>query len=111
MGKKAKSFGRADLVKLLEESEGLSRRKATLVVNAILEAMIARLKRGRKVKLPYGRLEVVRRYFNAYWKRIDDWPADQPGYTVGWVLDLKDEMELYPELFPKRKARRRRAGR
>ena len=107
MGNKGKSFGRADLVSRLQEREGLSRRRATRVVNAILEGMIARLKRGKKVKLPYGHLERVRRYFSKYWEVIDDWPADQDPYTVAWVLDLKDLEELCPELFPKRKQRRR----
>jgi len=110
MGNQGKSFGRADLVSRLQEREGLSRRRATRVVNAILEGMIARLKHGKKVKLPYGHLERVRRYFNKWLEYIGDCPAGQAPYTVAWVLDLKDLEELHPEWFPKRR-RRRRVGR
>jgi hypothetical protein len=102
---KGKSIGRAYLVKQLRE-RGFSRRQSVQIINVILESMISALKRGEKVKVPFGHLKRVRRYFNQYWETIDDWPADQDGYTVVYGLDEAGDRELHPEWFPVRKRRR-----
>ena len=47
---------RAYLVKLLHECEGLSRRKALAVVNALLESIIKALGEGKRVQFPFGYL-------------------------------------------------------
>ena len=84
--------GRAYLVGLLREKQGLSRRQSVAVVNVILEAMIAALRRSRRVEFPFGSLQRVRRYFRGY--EHDDWPASQDGYTVEYALDRSGDREL-----------------
>jgi nucleoid DNA-binding protein len=59
MANKAKSIGRAYLVKKLQD-RGLSRGQATCVVNAVLEAMIKALRQSKEVKFPFGKLRRVR---------------------------------------------------
>jgi hypothetical protein len=78
--------GRAYLIGKLMAS-GLSRRTSVLVVNAILERMIYRLRRGQSVKFPFGTLKRARRHFSEWWDAMDDWPANRDGYTVEWELD------------------------
>ncbi len=77
MANKEKSVGRAYLVKKLQD-RGLSRRKATRVVNAVLEAMIKALRQGKEVKFPFGKLRRVRKHFGPYWDSIDAGPAPLP---------------------------------
>ncbi|MGC1424893.1 MAG: HU family DNA-binding protein [Terracidiphilus sp.] len=56
----AKKLGRrAHLVQRLMDEQDLSRRKATEIVNVILERMIAALKRDHEVEFPLGKLKVV----------------------------------------------------
>ena len=57
---KAKKLGRrAYLVQKLMDGQHLSRRKATEIVNIVLERMIAALKRDHEVEFPLGKLKLV----------------------------------------------------
>ena len=85
--------GRAYLVSKLRE-RGISRRQAVEVVNAILDAMIMALRRGKDVEFPFGRLSRVKRQFGARWDHDDDWPAHRDRYTVKWIPNWEDLKQL-----------------
>jgi hypothetical protein len=99
--------GRAYLVKKLQDDCGLSRRKATAVVNVILERMIKALKRGWKVEFPFGYLTRARRYFGDRWD-YDDWPANRNPYIIEYCLDKKGVEFLYPSPDAVKKGRKKK---
>ena len=79
---KCRTYRRSDLVARLMDECDLSRGQSVAVVNAILERMIYRLRRGHAVEFPYGVLKRVKRYFGKQWGLDDDWPANRDPYTI-----------------------------
>ncbi|MGA8739977.1 MAG: HU family DNA-binding protein [Terracidiphilus sp.] len=91
MTEKEKNLGgRAYLVSKLINEAGLSRRKATEIVNVILERMIAALKQDCEVEFPYGRLVRVERSVTQRWSEADG----RCPYWVEWQLDRAGAREL-----------------
>ena len=81
---------RAYLVSKSVADLGLSRRRSVSVVNAILEAMVKALARGRDVEFPFGRLSRVRQYFDAHSHTLRG-PAR---YTFEWIPSWAGLKEL-----------------
>jgi hypothetical protein len=103
-----KSVGRRYLVAKLQEDQGLSRRDAVEVVNAILEWMVDQLRRGKTVEFPFGELKRVKRYFSKWWAEMDDWPANRSPYMI--VYDTDGGRDPGPEVFERQKRVRARSS-
>ena len=78
----------------LMDEQGLSRRKATAVVNVILKRMIYGLKRGESVEFPFGKLTRARKQFGQWWDHADDWPAHREPYEVKWQFSPEGEEQM-----------------
>jgi hypothetical protein len=85
--------GRAYLVAKLRE-HGLSKRRATRILDTIITEMIGALKRGREVEFPFGKLQRVKKHFSRSWDEHDDWPANRQLYTAEHETDLAGERLL-----------------
>ena len=94
MKTKPKSVGRSYLVGRLRD-QGLSRRRAVLVVNVILSRTIHALRRGREVEFPFGTLNRVERHFSEFWDSVHDSPANRSPYTVEYELNREGFRVLY----------------
>jgi hypothetical protein len=95
--------GREILKRKLIADLGLSRRQSVLVMNVMLEEMIAALKRGCEVEFPFGKLTRVKRHFGQWWDKFDDYPAHRQPWTVEFELSPAGQEQLFG---PQEKAER-----
>jgi hypothetical protein len=56
--------------------------RPVLIINVILESMIAALRRGDDVEFPFGKLQRVKRHYSEYWDYAGDSQANRDAYTV-----------------------------
>lgn len=57
----SKTVRKSDLMKMLRDEHGISKRKAAAAVNAVFDQMARALRRGEEVELPIGWIQAVQR--------------------------------------------------